>query len=353
MLVANVFYFAIILRMGRVRKFFPTRILIQMIVAPFVIVVCALVFLFGVHSTVHRPVVFVISGGDTVSGVANRLIKHNLIDSVEIFKMSVRLNGGKIQSGQYDIPVGASTWKIVKMFATGDVAATTIVIPEGLTVKQIKQLLQKESGLSGDVECKAGNNAPVCNLTDGQVFPDTYRVARGTARLAVLDLARKKMIDVRKHFAKAYRAFPVPLRNWDEVITLASIVQKETPNIREMPIVASVYLNRLNKKMRLQADPTVVYVLTDGLGDMQGEPLLRGHLKIESPYNTYRNAGLPPAPIANVGQSAIRAVMHPAKTNFLYFVADGQGGHHFSDSYDMHMKNHNAWREIKNSKNKN
>ena len=120
-----------------------------------------------------------------------------------------------------------------------------------------------------------------------------------------------------------------------------------------MSIVASVYLNRLNKKMRLQADPTVVYALTDGLGDMQENALLRGHLKIDSPYNTYRNAGLPPAPIANVGQNAIRAVLNPAKTNFLFFVADGQGGHLFSESYDTHMKNHANWRQIKNMKNKN
>ena len=338
--------------MPRKRNFFPKFVIVQMVVVPFVVLLCALVFVFGVHSTVRRPVVFNISRGDSVTGVANRLLQNRLIDSGEVFKISVRLNGGKIQSGQYDIPVGASTWRIADMFANGDVASTIVVIPEGLTVKQIKILLKNAPDLTGDVECQAGNNAPVCNLQDGQIFPDTYRVARGTARLAVLDLARKKMQAVAKSLSKNVR-IPKPLKDWNDVMTLASIVQKETPNVREMPIVASVYLNRLNKKMRLQADPTVVYVLTDGLGDMQGEPLLRGHLKIESPYNTYRNAGLPPAPIANVGQSAIGAVLRPASTNFLFFVADGQGGHLFSDSYDVHIKNHNAWREIKKSKNKN
>lgn len=336
--------------MVRFRNFFPNRVLIQMIVVIFVMAMCALVFVFGVRSTVRVPVVFDVVNGDSVSGVANRLYKQELIDSVDVFKISVRLHGGKIQKGQYDIPKGTSTWKIARMFATGDVAATVIVIPEGLTVKQIKKLLLNSHDLVGDVECKVENTEPVCNIKDGQLFPDTYRVARGTKRLAVLDLARKKMLDVRNHFAKAYRTFPKPLKNWDEVITLASIVQKETPQIREMSIVASVYLNRLNKKMRLQADPTVVYALTNGLGDMQEEALLRGHLKIDSPYNTYRNSGLPPAPIANVGQNAIRAVLNPAKTNFLYFVADGQGGHHFSDSYEVHMKNHANWRQIKNMK---
>ena len=117
-----------------------------------------------------------------------------------------------------------------------------------------------------------------------------------------------------------------------------------------MPIVASVYLNRLRKGMRLQADPTVVYALTDGLGDMQGQALLRGHLKIENPYNTYRNSGLPPAPIANVGENAIRAVLRPADTNYLFFVADGKGGHRFSKSYEEHKKNHATWRKIKKQK---
>lgn len=120
-----------------------------------------------------------------------------------------------------------------------------------------------------------------------------------------------------------------------------------------MPIVASVYLNRLRDNMRLQADPTVVYALTNGLGDMRGRPLLRGALKIDSPYNTYTNYGLPPAPIANVGLDAIHAVLQPADTNYLYFVADGRGGHRFARTYDEHMKNHADWRAIKKIQNEN
>ena len=319
-----------------------------MIVAPVLIIVCAIVYMFMLHSTVRAPVVFNINRGDTVSGVANRLVRQKLIDSDQVFKTSVRLMGGKIQSGQYDIPNGASAWRIADMFANGRVASTTIVIPEGLTVQQIKKLLLQSATLTGAVECAAGKLDPVCNLKDGQVFPDTYTVARGTPRLAVLELARKKMKGIEEAWNRTSRRLPKPLKSWNEVITLASIVQKETPLAREMPIVASVYLNRLNKGMRLQADPTVVYALTNGLGDMQGAPLLRGHLKMESPYNTYRNKGLPPAPIANVGQGAIRAVLNPAETNFLFFVADGRGGHRFSRDYEEHKKNHADWRKIKN-----
>ena len=336
--------------MARRKKIFPTSIVVQMIIAPVVIIGCVIFFMFGVNSTVKTGAVFDVVAGDSVTGVANRLMEKKLIDSEKIFKMAIRLQGGKIQRGQYDIPVGASIWRIADMFATGQVASTTIVIPEGLTIKQVKKLLMQSPSLVGSVECQSGNNAPVCNLHDGQIFPDTYTVARGTNRLAVLDLARKRMVAIEDMWKKTNARLPQPLRNWNEVITLASIVQKETPRAREMPIVASVYFNRLNRGMRLQADPTVVYALTDGLGDMQGEALLRGHLKIDSPYNTYKNKGLPPAPIANVGQGAIRAVLKPATTNYLFFVADGHGGHKFSRDYETHQKNHANWRKIKKQK---
>ncbi len=339
--------------MSRRKRFFPKRVLYHIIIAPVVIVLAAITYIFCIHSTVDSLTTFDVVYGDTVAGVANRLEKNGLIDSVEVFKMSVRLQGGKIQRGQYDIPRSASVWRIADMLSDGNVASVSIVIPEGLTIKQIKKVLLDSSALVGAVECEMGNKAPVCDLRDGQVFPDTYTVARGTSRLAVLELMRKKMIDVNNHIKSAYRVFPKPLKNWNDVLILASIVQKETPQVREMPIVASVYLNRLNKKMRLQADPTVVYALTNGLGDMQGKALLRGHLKIDSPYNTYKNYGLPPAPIANVGLNAIRSVLNPADTNFLFFVADGQGGHRFSIDYGQHQKNHADWRQIKKIKNKN
>ncbi|MBQ1997421.1 MAG: endolytic transglycosylase MltG [Alphaproteobacteria bacterium] len=323
-----------------------------MLFAPVVVALVVFLYVFCVHSTVKSATVFNVVRGDSVTGVANRLAKNNLIDSKDAFVALIRFNGGTIQSGQYDIPQSASLWRIARMMTTGDVATTTVVIPEGLTVMQIKNILLQHSGLQGAVECDDNKSRPVCNLKDGQIFPDTYRVARGTNRLAVLELMRKKMIDVNNHIKAAYRVLPRPLKTWDDVVTLASIVQKETPIAREMPIVAGVYLNRLNKGMRLQADPTVVYALTNGLGDMQGKPILSSHLKIDSPYNTYRNSGLPPTPIANVGQNAIRAVMRPAETNFLFFVADGQGGHRFSIDYAQHQKNHDAWRKIKKSRNK-
>lgn len=311
-------------------------------------------FAMRVYSPVSSPVKFVVNSGDTVTAVASRLDKQKLVISDMAFKFAIRFRGGAVQSGDYEIPAGASVWRIAGMLSRGKIATIKVVIPEGLTILQIKDLLAASSDLTGDVECSGIRDwGAVCDLADGDVFPDTYYVARGTSRLAVLDLARKKMQDIKNNWVRTRRNPPAPLRGWDDVITLASIVQRETPKTSEMKIVASVYLNRLRIGMRLQADPTVIYALTDGYGDMRGEPLLRGHLKIDSPYNTYRNAGLPPAPIANVGSHAIRAVLEPADTKYLYFVADGKGGHKFSNDYETHLKNHADWREIKKQNNPN
>lgn len=302
--------------------------------------------LFVYISPVTRNTTWTVKSGTSVSALANDLYKHRLIASKLLFKLSVKYYGNKIQIGTYDIKSGAGIARLAFMFSHGRIATTTVVIPEGLTIKQVRELLRQHNELSGDVEC-ADTEQPICNLTDGQIFPDTYTVPRGATRLAVLDLAYRKMVGIQESWYRAGRVTPYPLTNWNQVITLASIVQKETPKSSEMPVVASVYLNRLRKNMRLQADPTVVYALTEGYGDMRGEPLLRGHLKIESPYNTYRNAGLPPAPIANVGAAALRAVIKPANTDYLFFVADGRGGHRFSENYDDHIKNHASWRKIK------
>lgn len=339
--------------MTRKRKVFQKKSLMNFIAAVFALVFILAVYFLGINAAGQKDVSFQVNRGESVSVVATRLEERGIIDSASLFKLSVRMFGGRVQSGEYDIPRRASTWRIARMLARGDIAATTVVIPEGMTVKQIKQLLLKSAALTGPVECDAGRDDAVCNLHDGDIFPDTYRVAKGTSRLALLELARKKMAGIETAWSNSGKIAPTPLKNWNEIITLASIVQKETPRESEMPVVASVYLNRLRKNMRLQADPTVVYALTDGLGDMQGAALLRGHLQIDSPYNTYTHGGLPPAPIANVGQAAIRAVLKPADTNYLFFVADGRGGHKFSNSYEEHLRNHADWRVIKKIKNGN
>ncbi|MDR3208695.1 MAG: endolytic transglycosylase MltG [Rickettsiales bacterium] len=290
-------------------------------------------FLF-VYSVVPEPRPHVVPQGASVSRVAGDL------GQGAAFKLVVMLNGNKVMAGTYDLPAGASVWRLARMLARGEVAGVSITIPEGLTVRQIVNLLNENRFLTGDAKH---------NYKDGDLFPDTYVVPKGTGRAATMDLMARKMEQIKNRYTDARASFllPSPLKDWNEVMTLASIVQKETAKTREMPLVASVYLNRLRKKMRLQADPTVVYAITNGLGDMQERRLYEKHLRAASPYNTYRKVGLPPAPIANVGLDAIRAVLNPADTNYYYFVADGDGGHTFSRTLDEHNQKRSVWREIK------
>ena len=297
----------------------------------------------GIHSPMIQPESFNVSAGASVGNVAMQLKERGWIESTDTFKFMIMGFGGEVQAGTYDLPERASVWRIARMLARGDIASTVVFIPEGLTVKQIIAVLDENIFLTGtSCETKCPN--------DGELFPDTYRVAKGTKRSAVIELMQKKMDEIQRAWEASGHHAPTPLKSWNQVITLSSIVQKETPKTNEMSKVASVYLNRLIKRMKLQADPTVVYILTDKLGDMQGKPLLSVHLQIDSPYNTYKHYGLPPGPIANPGREAITAVLNPAETTYYFFVADGQGGHNFSEDFEGHKANREIWREIKKSR---
>jgi len=309
-------------------------------------IIGALLFI-QIHSAFIQSVVpaareFTIGQGAGISSVARDL---NLDKGQRLrFREFVRLRGDTVKAGTYDLPEGASVWRLARILSRGEIASVSIMIPEGLTAKQIANLLNANEFLTGEITRL---------YDDGKLFPDTYAVAKGTNRQAFLDLMARKMEQVKiENYDRRGSVLPPPLKDWDEVITLASIVQKETPGKEEMPTVASVYLNRLRAGMRLQADPTVVYTITDGLGDMRQKRLLLRHLQVGSPYNTYRNKGLPPAPIANPGLDAIRAVLNPGETDYLFFVADGEGGHNFSRTLEEHNKHRERWREFRRANNK-
>ncbi|MDR1826107.1 MAG: endolytic transglycosylase MltG [Rickettsiales bacterium] len=315
----------------------PGKIILSSVLAALVL----LSSLFILHSSFIKSVIpkdreYAVTRGASVSSVARDL------ELGLLYRFFVEVFGGMVQAGTYDLPANASVFRIARMTAKGEIASTVVTIPEGWTVKQVINRLNENQFLSGEIKNP---------YKDGDLFPDTYTFAKGTMRRAALDLMAKKMTNVRFELTDGAFSPPAPLKTWEEVVILASIVQKETPVALEMPTVASVYLNRLNGKMRLQADPTVVYAITNGLGDMEGRPLLSKHLWIQSPYNTYRNRGLPPAPIANPGKRAINAVLRPAKTDFYYFVADGFGGHNFSITLDEHNRHRSLWLEIKKSRN--
>ena len=335
-------------------KTFYSKYLIYLYLLIFFIILFFVYFIFF-KSNIKENTIFEVEKGGSISSVAKSLKEKNLIYSEKIFKTFVYLFGNSIKSGFYELQKGYSIPHISKILSDGSISTVSITFPEGITIRQAKNILLNNENLKGNLSCSE-ENSDICNLQDGDIFPDTYKVPIGESKILVLSMAKKKMDDIYNSIQNSNYKLPRPLKSLKEVIILASIVQKETPIKKEMPIVASVYLNRLKKRMKLQADPTVVYHLTDKLGNMEGKPLFLGHLKIRNPYNTYVFYGLPPTPIANVGKDAIKAVLNPADTSYLFFVADGNGGHKFAHTYLEHKKNQNVWREIKrikNSENKN
>lgn len=253
----------------------------------------------------------------------------------------LRKKAGKIlQSGEYQIEQGQSLATIIKNIESGKRYVRKITIPEGYTNFQIDVVLASAYGLVGDSSASA--------FGEGTFMPDTYHYHYGDSKSEILNqmlVSMKEFLDANMHKNKNSDV----LRNPEEVLTMASIVERETPKKEELPIVASVYINRLKKGMKLQADPTVEYFVSNRTG-MMPRKLLLEDLKLASPYNTYVNLGLPPSPIASPSRAAIMATLVPAETNYIFFVADGNGGHNFSVDYKDHQMNVKEYRE-KTSKN--
>jgi UPF0755 protein len=316
---------------------------------------------------------FTIESSDTTAKIAENLKKDGLIRSDLAFRIYVKLNRMNVKYGIYSLRATMSTQEIAEELANGAPADNVfnITVLPGETIEDIKAKLLKQGYLADDIKVafeKQYNNKVLKGLYDqtgnlastsqprsvqleGYIFGDTYQFYKTESLDKIISTMIDALGDVvtANNLESKFNEKGLSLRDG---IILASIVQKETPLKREMPIVASVYLNRLNINMRLQSCPTVIYPLTKFEGDMHGAPLLSGHLKIDSPYNTYTHNGLPPHPIANVGRDAIRSVLKPANTKYLFFVADGRGGHKFSRDYSEHQKNHEIWREIKKELNK-
>jgi UPF0755 protein len=217
----------------------------------------------------------------------------------------------------------------------------SLTIPEGLTVEQIMAKIAADDTLTGDM--------PATLPAEGSLLADTQRFSRGTTRadiIAKLSTDQKKLVDD----IWARRAPNLPLKDENEFVTLASIVEKETGKVDERPRVAGVFINRLNQGMRLQSDPTIIYGIFGGKGKPAGQPIRKSDLEKQTPYNTYLIDGLPPTPIANPGKAALEAVANPSQTNELFFVADGTGGHVFAATLAEHNENVARWREVEKKK---
>ncbi len=222
----------------------------------------------------------------------------------------------------------------LELMVSGKTVARRLTLPEGLTSFEVVALVQKAEGLEGEVQAVP---------PEGTLLPETYHYARGETRAEVVARMGRALDQVLDELWPE-RAPGLPISSPEQAVVLASIVEKETAVADERPLVASVFVNRLKKGMRLQSDPTVVYGLTGGKGPL-GRALTRKDLQTPSPYNTYLADGLPPGPIANPGRASIEAVLNPAKTEYLYFVADGDGGHRFAKTLAEHNRNVAQWRK--------
>jgi len=252
------------------------------------------------------------------------------------FYWTARLQGaaGDLRAGEYLLPARASAADILTLLREGKTILHKITVAEGLTSAEVAALLLAEPLLSDAI-------APVPR--EGTLLPETYFFARGDSRHMILDWMRANQHALLEALMDGYD-FSLAFRSAEEAVILASLVEEETALPEERPMIAAAFLNRLKKGMRLQSDPTVVYGLSQGVP--LGHPLQQSELEQDTPYNTYIHSGLPPGPISNPGRAALEAVFHPAKTDALYFVADGNGGHVFAASIEEHSRNVAKWRKI-------
>ena len=279
-----------------------------------------------------------IDRGLGLTQIAEQLQRDGLISSKWLFIAGVWLSRqqSSIKFGEYLIPAHASMAEIMDAMVSGRGILYAISIPEGLTTQQIVSRLRSEDILVGDIAA-----VPV----EGTLLPETYKFTRGDSRQSLVErMQRDRDRVVADVWAR--RAPDLPLSTPEELVVLASIVEKETALADERTRVAAVFINRLRLNMRLQSDPTVIYGLFEGEGKPSGFALRRADLDHQSPYNTYVVNGLPPGPIANPGKASLEAVANPSRTRDLFFVADGSGGHAFAETYEAHLKNVARWREV-------
>ncbi|MGZ3282839.1 MAG: endolytic transglycosylase MltG [Xanthobacteraceae bacterium] len=250
---------------------------------------------------------------------------HRLVFIGGVFALNAR---SELKAGEYLFPKGASVKDVVETIVEGKVVQHQLTIPEGLTSEQIVARLLESDILSGNVK-----DVP----REGSLLPDSYHFNRGFTREQMIQRMRQAQDRLVREVWER-RNPDLPLKTPDQLVILASIIEKETGKPEERTRIAAVLTNRLKQKMKLQSDPTIIYGLVFGKGTL-GHPLTKSEIAQPTPYNTYIIDGLPPGPIANPGRGAIEAAANPARTKELFFVADGTGGHAFAETYDQHLKN--------------
>ncbi|MFN4274496.1 MAG: endolytic transglycosylase MltG [Aliihoeflea sp.] len=274
-----------------------------------------------------------------VAEIADILERRGMISDARLFRVGLRLYGhdSSLRAGEYEIRAGASMYDIMELLRSGRSVEYAITVPEGFTVFQAFQRIAAMEELAGDMP----DELP----PEGSLAATTLRFTRGMQRQ---DLIQRLMNDQERLVQSIWerRVDGLPINDINEFVTLASIVERETGRSDERSRVASVFINRLNRGMRLQSDPTIIYGIFGGEGLPPGRPIYRSDIDTPTEYNTYTINGLPPGPIAIPGRASLEAVANPSQTNDLYFVADGSGGHAFAQTLDEHNSNVARWRAI-------
>ncbi len=279
--------------------------------------------------------ILVVPRGAGLSAIGEDLAAAGVISDAKVFVLGVRLfaDATALKAGEYAFAPESSMAEVAALIASGRTVVHRLTVPEGLTSVEVVALLQEAEALDGEIA-----EIP----PEGSLLPETYHFHRGDSRAAVLERMRQSMSEALEELWEQ-RHENLPLASPEEAVILASIVEKETGVDSERALVAGVFVNRLNKGMPLQSDPTVAFGITEGKTPL-GRALTRKDLGQPTPYNTYQIPGLPPGPIANPGRAALEAALQPAATEYLYFVADGNGGHAFAKTLAEHNRNVAKWR---------
>ena len=320
------------------------------------LIVAALAAAGAAYGWLHQPLVaggqpieLEIEPGTSPRGVAQAAQAAGMQVNPDLLYWWFRLSGQdrKIRAGNYEIPVGTTPTSLLARLVRGDESQRVLTIVEGWNFRQVRAALAKEEHLKHD--SAAMTPAQIMEAlgkpgvaAEGRFFPDTYAFAKGSSDLALLRRAMQGM-DKRLDAAWALKDADSPLKTPEDLLTLASIVEKETGKAADRTLVAGVFINRLRIGMLLLTDPTVIY----GLGEQFDGNLRKRDLQTDTPWNTYTRAGLPPTPIAMPGKAALMAAVQPEKTKALYFVAKGDGSSHFSDNLDEHNRAVNQYQRGK------
>lgn len=282
-----------------------------------------------------RPALVLLPRGSGVDGIAQRLEAAGAVADQRLLRLAAAWTGkaAQLKAGEYALEPGDTPRALLERIAAGKVHFRKFTMPEGWSSGDVLRALAQAEAMTGTVPAR---------LDEGSLLPETYLYIHGDARADLLQrMARGRDEALARLWAQ--RSADLPLQNPAQAVILASIVEAETPLAEERPQVAGVFINRLRRGMKLQSDPTVIYGITLGERELE-RPLTRADLAQPTPWNTYTIDALPPTPINHPGRASLAAVLNPASTKALYFVADGKGGHVFAETYEQHLRNVAAYR---------